>query len=74
MTFKEYLFTLPDRELADYLVTTNTELDYDYDSDDNLYCYGESYYYVTTDGLEFWYHDEAIEHQTELLAGEYIIK
>lgn len=74
MTFKEYLFNLPNEKLAEYLITTRDEVDYDYDYDDNLYCCGTTTaWFVTTDGEEFWDcdYDEAIEHQVKLLESEY---
>ena len=71
MTFKEYLFNLPNEKLAEYLVTFRCEEDYDYDYEDRLYCCGTITWHVTTDGQEFWYMDEAIEHQVKLLESEY---
>ena len=74
MTLKEHLFNLPNKKLAEYLITTRDEEDYDYDYDDNLYCCGTTTWYVATDGREFWYseYEEAIEHQVKLLESEYV--
>ena len=73
MTFKEYLFNLPNEKLAEYLVTfrcgKNYEYDYDYES--RILSFGIERWYITTDGQEFWYMDNAIEHQIELLESEY---
>ena len=73
MTFKEYLFNLPNEKLAEYLVTTRDEVDYDYDYDENLSYCGTTTWYVTTDGEEFLDcdYEGAIEHQVKLLESEY---
>lgn len=74
MTLKEYLFKLPNYKLAEYLIMPYSEEEYDYDYDDVMYYCGTRTWYKTTDGKEFWEdeYEEAIEHQTELLASEYV--
>lgn len=73
MTLREHLFSLPDKELADYLITTVSEPEYDYDYDENMYYAGDTTWFQTTDGQQFWYneYEEAIEHQIKLLNSEY---
>ena len=74
MTFKEYLFNLPNEKLAEYLVTMREEEEYDYDYDDNLYCCGIRTWISTTDGRVFWdfEYEDAVKHQVEILESEYV--
>ena len=64
MTLKEHLFSLPNDELADYLIVTHDEED-----DDGFV----NMWYITTDRKQFWYneYEEAIAHQVKLLESEY---
>lgn len=78
MTLKEYLFKLPNYKLAEYLIIPYSADKYEYDDDDDyngaMYYCGTDIWYTTTDGKEFLEdeYEDAIKHQTELLASEYV--
>lgn len=73
ITFREYLFNLPNEKLAEYIVREVGEPEFDYDYNDDYVCIGTMTYYVTTDGEQFWHngYEDAIKHQVKLLESEY---
>lgn len=70
MTLREKIKQMSDRELAEMLIQVKTEIDYDYDMDDELYECGEIDFYVTTNNNKFCIYDNAIQHQIKLLDME----
>lgn len=70
MTLKEKIKQMSDRELAEMLIQVKTEIDYDYDMDDELYECGEIDFYVTTNNDSYYDYNDAIQHQIALLDME----
>ena len=67
MTLREHINQLSNREFAEMIVKEKAEEKYDYNWEEDLVYDGIEYTYVTTDNQEFYYREDAINHQIKLL-------
>ena len=70
MTYREFLNELSNEEFAELIVKVQAEESYDYNWEEELVFDRIEYTYKTTDGNEFYYKSEALEHQLRLLESE----
>ena len=59
------------KDLAAYLIRTETEPEYDEDLDGEWYCCGEHVWYVTPYGVRCWDYEDALEHTIDWLNSDY---
>lgn len=74
-TNEDWLRSLPRKDLAALLIGTTEEPDYDEGIDGEWYECGTIKYYVTSDGLMFWYDDyeSALQHECWWLAQDAVV-
>lgn len=70
MTLREHLNELSNEEFAELIIKVQAEESYDYNWEEELVFDGIEYSYRTTDGNEYFYKSDALEHQLELLERE----
>ena len=70
-TLRDHINQLSNIEFAEMIVQEKAEEKYDYNWEEDLVYDGIEYTYVTTDNQEFYYREDAINHQIKLLEGEY---
>lgn len=70
-TLRDHINQMSNRELAEMIVAEHAEESYDYNWEEESVYDGIEYSYITTDKQEFCYREDAVEHQIELLEGEY---
>lgn len=69
-TNEEWIRSLPRHELAELLIRTREDVEYDYDYDDQLYECGFHTVWITSDGTEYVEAPEdAIMHEIAWLAS-----
>lgn len=73
-TNEDWVRSLSRKDLAGLLIRKKTEPDFDEGIDGEMHQCGESDFYITSDGLEFWEdYESALEHECWWLAQEPIV-
>lgn len=61
---RRYINSLPNRKFAEFTISRSEKPDYDYNYDDELEWCGTIDVWTTSDGMQFNYLEDAIDHET----------
>ena len=71
MTNEEHILLIPTEQLAELLIRPIQQEEYDEDWDGNTVYAGLTDLYRTSDGFDFMFFEDAVEHEIEWLKEEY---